>query len=179
MLFNLWCIIMSKSWRSKSITILLVLFSVSVLLFAFTFVNSTPYTGQSIADTYNLSIGQSIFAGDSIVGENETIQLPLLSNLGFIGHQLMAFDLHGILMSVSTGVVPFDFTTVSIFLYSSPVKPRVYSLDNSTISSTDFVSFMKLLSKSCHLIFPSSILSNPNLSGPNLRSLETLEVVNK
>ena len=50
MLFNLWCIIMSKSWRSKSITIFLVLFSVSILLFAFTFVNSTPYTGQSIAD---------------------------------------------------------------------------------------------------------------------------------
>lgn len=113
MLFNLWCVIMSKSWRNKSITIILVLFSVSILLFAFTFVSSTPYTGQSIAETYNLTVGQSIFDGDSILGENETIELPFLSNVGFIGHQLMAFDLHGILMSISTGVVPFDFATVS------------------------------------------------------------------
>ena len=66
-----------------------------------------------------------------------------------------------------------------MFLYSSPVKPRVYSLDNWTISSTDFVSLMKLLSKSCHLIFPSSIFKSPNLSGPNLRSFETFDVVNK
>ena len=104
---------MSKSWRNKSITIVLVLFSVSVLLFAFTFVNSTPYTGQSIAETYNLSVGQSVFDGDSILGQNKTIDLPFLSNVGFIGHQLLAFDLHGILMSLSTGVVPFDFATVS------------------------------------------------------------------
>ena len=104
---------MSKSWRNKSITIILVLFSVCVLLFAFTFVNSAPYTGQSIAETYNLSVGQSVFNGDSILGQNRTIELPFLSNVGFIGHQLLAFDLHGILMSLSTGVVPFDFATVS------------------------------------------------------------------
>ena len=69
--------------------------------------------------------------------------------------------------------------TVSIFLYSSPVKPRVYSFDNFIISSMDFVSFIKLLSKSCHLIEESSIFNNAKLSGPNLRSFETFDVVSK
>ena len=57
---------MSKSWRRNSIIIFLALFSVSILLFAFTFVNSTPYSGQAIAETYNLTVGQSIFDGQSI-----------------------------------------------------------------------------------------------------------------
>lgn len=104
---------MSKNWRNKSITIFLALFFVCVLLFAFTFVNSTPYSGQSIAETYNLTVGQSIFEGQSIIGQNKSIELPLLSNVGFLGHQLLALDLHGIVMSLSTGVVPFDFATVS------------------------------------------------------------------
>ena len=104
---------MSSNWRKKSVTIFLALFFVCVLLFAFTFVNSTPYTGQSVAESYNLSVGQSIFAGESILGQQDPIELPLLSNLGCILHQVQAFDLQGILMAVSTGVVPFDFTTVS------------------------------------------------------------------
>lgn len=104
---------MSKSWRNKSITIILALFFVSILLFSFTFVNSTPYTGQSIAETYNLTVGQSIFEGQSVLGENKTIEVPFLSNVGFLGHQVLALDLNGIVMALSTGVVPFDFTTVS------------------------------------------------------------------
>lgn len=104
---------MSKSWRSRSITICLALFFACVLLFAFTFVNSAPYTGQSIAETYNLTVGQSIFEGDSILGQNDPIELPLLSNMGFIVHQIQALDIQGLLMSVSTGVVPFDFASVS------------------------------------------------------------------
>ena len=98
---------MSRSWRGKSVIIFL------ALLFAFTFVNSTPYTGQSIAETYNLSVGQSIFEGNSVLGQGDPIELPLLSNLGCLGHQVQAFDLQGLIMSFSTGVVPFDFTTVS------------------------------------------------------------------
>jgi hypothetical protein len=102
-----------RSWRRTSVVIFLALLFACILLFAFSFVNSAPYTGQSVADTYNISVGQSIFDGDSIIGQNKTVEVPLLNNFGFLTHQLLAFDLQGILMSLSTGVVPFDFTTVS------------------------------------------------------------------
>ena len=69
--------------------------------------------------------------------------------------------------------------TSSICLYSSPVKPKVYLFANSFISSTVFVSFMKLLSKSFHFTFLSSIFNNPNWFGPNFKSFDTFEVVNK
>lgn len=102
-----------RSWRRTSVIIFLALLFACVLLFAFSAVNSAPYTGQSVADTYNISVGQSMFDGDSILGHNRTIEVPLLNNFRFLSHQLLAFDLQGILMSLSTGVVPFDFTLVS------------------------------------------------------------------
>ncbi|WP_405276578.1 hypothetical protein [Methanobrevibacter sp.] len=102
-----------RSWRRTSVVIFLALIFACILLFAFSFVNSAPSTGQTVADTYNISVGQSIFDGDSIVGQNKTVEVPLLNNFGFLTHQLLAFDLQGILMSLSTGVVPFDFTAVS------------------------------------------------------------------
>ena len=102
-----------KNWRNKSLIIFLALLLVCILLFAFSFVNSAPYTGQSVADTYNISVGQSMFDGDSILGHNRTIEVSLLNNFGFLSHQLLALDFQGILMSLSTGVVPFDFTSVS------------------------------------------------------------------
>lgn len=102
-----------RSWRKTSLMIFLVLLVACILLYAFSFVNSAPSTGQAVADTYNISIGQSLFDGDSILGHNRTIYVPLLNNFGFLTHQLFAFDIQGILMSLSTGVVPFDFTTVS------------------------------------------------------------------
>ena len=104
---------MSKDWRSKSIKIFLGLFFACVFLFAFTFVNSTPYTGHSVAETYNITVGESLFEGDSIMGVHDPIEVPFLSNIGFISHQLMAFDIQGLAMTLSTGVVPFDFTAVS------------------------------------------------------------------
>lgn len=104
---------MSKSWRSKSIKIFLGLFFVCVLLFAFSFVNSTPYTANSVADTYNITVGESLFKGDSILGSNDPIEVPFLSNMGFIAHQLLALDIQGMVMTLSTGVVPFDFTTIA------------------------------------------------------------------
>lgn len=102
-----------KSWRRRSVTIFLAILFACILLFAFSFVNSAPYTGQTIADDYNISVGQSIFNGQSIFGVNKTIEVPLLNNFGFLTHELLAFDIQGLLMSLSTGVVPFDFTTVS------------------------------------------------------------------
>lgn len=102
-----------RSWRRTSVIIFLVLIFACILLSAFSLVSSTPYTGQNIADTYNISVGDSVFDGESILGINRTINVPLISNAGFLTHQLLAFDLQGILMSLSTGVVPFDFTSVS------------------------------------------------------------------
>lgn len=102
-----------RSWRRTSLLIFLALLFACILLFAFSFVSSTSYNGQSVADTYNISVGQSIFEGQSIVGVNKTIEVPLISNLGFLTHELMAFDLQGLFMSISTGTVPFDFTSVS------------------------------------------------------------------
>ena len=102
-----------RSWRRTSLVIFLALLFACILLFAFSFVSSTPYTGQTVADTYNISVGQSMFEGDSILGHNRTIEVPLFNNFVFLTHQLLAFDLQGILMSISTGVVPFDFTKVS------------------------------------------------------------------
>jgi len=104
---------MSRSWRKTSITIFVSLLIVCILLFAFSFVNSTPYTGQSIAEDYQIPVGQSMFEGQSILSTSHPIELPILSNFDFLAHEILAFDLKGILMSLSTGVVPFDFNTVS------------------------------------------------------------------
>ena len=104
---------MSKSWRSKSVKIFLGLFFACVLLFAFTFVSSAQYDAHSVVDTYNITIGESLFDGDSILGVHDPIEIPFLSNMGFITHQLFALDIKGMAMTLSTGVVPFDFTTVS------------------------------------------------------------------
>ncbi|WP_407376250.1 hypothetical protein [Methanobrevibacter sp.] len=102
-----------KSWRRTSFVIFLVLIFACIFLLAFSFVSSTPVNGQSVADEYNITVGQSIFEGQSLLGQNKTIEVPLLSHLGYLTHQLLAFDLQGIFMSAATGVVPFDFTTVS------------------------------------------------------------------
>ena len=104
---------MSKSWRKKSIMIFLTLFLVCILLMAFNFVSGVDYSGQTIAKEYNLPMGQSMLDGESILGSHDPVELPLLSNFGFLGHQILAFDIHGILMSLTTGVVPLDFTAVS------------------------------------------------------------------
>lgn len=103
---------MSRSWRKISITIFLALVILSVL-FVVISVNSAPYTAQSVADDYNLPIGQSMFENQSILSTSNSVEVPLISNVGFLSHQLFAFDLQGLLISLTSGVVPFDFTTVS------------------------------------------------------------------
>ena len=104
---------MSKIWRSFSIVIIVFLIITCALII---FTNSTigsPYTGQSITKDYNITIGQSMFEGDSIIGHRPPIEVPLVSNFGFLSHQFNSFDIHGMLLSLSTGMVPFDFTTVT------------------------------------------------------------------
>lgn len=104
---------MSKSLRKISITIILALLFICILFFALNFVNSTQYTGQTIADSYNISVGQSIFDGESILGQKDPVEVPLISHFEFLLHQVQALDIQGLVMSLSTGVVPFDFSTVS------------------------------------------------------------------
>ena len=104
---------MSKSWRKISITIFVALLCLSVLFLIFGAVNSSPYTAQSVTDDYQLPIGQSMFENQSILGQRSQIEVPFISYPGFILHQFAALDIQGILKSLSTGVVPFDFSTVS------------------------------------------------------------------
>ena len=84
---------MSSKWRSTSVKIFLILFFVCILLFAFSFVNHTSFTGKSFAEAYNLPIGQSMFAGDSVLDDREMIEVPLLSNPSFIIHEIATLDL--------------------------------------------------------------------------------------
>jgi hypothetical protein len=104
---------MSRSWRKISITIFLALIFLVILLAVFNAVNSAPYTAQSVTDEYNLPIGQSMFENQSILGQRDPIQVPLIADVGFLSHQLLAFDIQGLLMSLSSGIVPFDFTTIA------------------------------------------------------------------
>ena len=104
---------MSSGWRKISIAIFVALICLCAIIFALNAVNSTPYTAESIAKDYNLPIGQSMFENQSILSTSNPIEVPIISNFGFLSHQILAFDLQGILMSLTSGVVPFDFTTVS------------------------------------------------------------------
>ena len=103
---------MSIGWRKISLTILIVLIFLSIFV-AVTSSATTNYTAESVTNEYNLPIGQSMFENQSIVGTTEPVEVPLVSNAGFLLHQLLALDLQGILMATSTGVVPFDFSTVA------------------------------------------------------------------
>ena len=103
---------MSKGWRKISLVIFVALI-VLCLFFAFTSVSTTHYTAQSVAEEYNLPIGQSVFENQSIVGTSDPVDVPLVSNVAFLSHQLQAFDLQGMLMAFTTGIVPFDFDVVA------------------------------------------------------------------
>ena len=103
---------MSKGWRKISITILVVL----IFLCAFLAVVGSAtnnYTAESVAKEYDLPIGQSMFENQSITGTTNPVEVPFITNMGFILHEVQAFDLRGILVVLSTGVVPFDFSTVA------------------------------------------------------------------
>lgn len=103
---------MSKGWRKISIVIFIALLALCVF-FAVTSASTTSYTAQSVAENYHIPIGQSMFENQSITGTSDPVEVPLVSNIGFLTHQIQAFDLQGILIGLTTGVVPFDFSTVS------------------------------------------------------------------
>jgi hypothetical protein len=101
---------MSRSWRKISIAI----FGALLVLCVFLAISGSgnEYTAESISEQYNLPIGQSMFENQSIVGTTDPVEVPLVSNFGFLGHEIMAFDLQGMLLAFSTGVIPFDFSNV-------------------------------------------------------------------
>ncbi|WP_458454485.1 hypothetical protein [Methanobrevibacter sp.] len=103
---------MSSSWRKISIVIFIALI-VLCLFFAITSASTTNYTAASVAEEYNLPIGQSMFENQSIVGTTYPVEVPLIANVGFLTHQLQAFDIQGLLMAFTSGIVPFDFSIVS------------------------------------------------------------------
>lgn len=103
---------MSSGWKKISIIIFIALIALCVFL-AVVGSASNNYTAESVATSYNLPIGQSMFENQSIVGTSDPVEVPLVSNVNFLTHELRAFDLHGILIAATTGVVPFDFSTVA------------------------------------------------------------------
>ena len=82
---------MGKSWRKISVTIFFALVFLCILLIFFNSANSAPYTGQSVAEKYNISVGESIFNGNSILIQNDPIVVPTVTNLGFLSHQFSVF----------------------------------------------------------------------------------------
>lgn len=104
---------MSSGWRKISITICLALIVLSILFAAFGAATNESFTAQSVAEEYNLPIGQSMFENQSILGQQDPIEVPLVSHLGFLSHQIAALDIQGILMTLSTGMVPMDFSSIS------------------------------------------------------------------
>ena len=103
---------MSYGWRKISIVIFIALIALCIFIAVFNSASGS-YTADSVTKDYNLPIGQSMFENQSIVGTTDPVEVPLVNNFAFLSHQLQAFDLHGILMALSTGVVPFDFGTVA------------------------------------------------------------------
>lgn len=101
-----------SSWRNISIAILIALLALCVFI-AVVGSAGNNYTAESVATDYNLPIGQSMFENQSIVGTTDPVMVPLASHIGFLAHELQAFDLQGMLIAASTGMVPFDFSTVA------------------------------------------------------------------
>lgn len=101
-----------SSWRKISIAILIALLALCVFI-AVVGSASNHYTAESVATDYNLPIGQSMFENQSIVGTTDPVMVPLASHTGFLAHELQAFDLQGMLIAASTGMIPFDFSTVA------------------------------------------------------------------
>ena len=101
-----------SSWRKISIAILIALLALCVFI-AVVGSASNHYTAESVATDYYLPIGQSMFENQSIVGTTAPVVVPLASHIGFLAHELQAFDLQGMLIAASTGMIPFDFSTVA------------------------------------------------------------------
>ena len=103
---------MSSGWRKISIAIFVAILALCAVL-AVVGSASSHYTADSVVKEYNIPIGQSMFENQSIVGTTDPIEVPIVSNIGFLTHQIQVFDLQGLLAAFTTGVVPFDFSTIA------------------------------------------------------------------
>ena len=103
---------MSSGWKKISIAIFVAILALCAVL-AVVGSASSHYTADSIVKEYDIPIGQSMFENQSIVGTTDPIEVPIVSNIGFLTHQIQVFDLQGLLAAFTTGVVPFDFSTIA------------------------------------------------------------------
>lgn len=103
---------MSSGWKKISIAIFVAVIALCAVLGVIGSASS-DYSVDSVVKEYNIPVGQSMFENQSIVGTTDPINVPLVSNMGFLTHQLQALDIQGILAAFTTGVVPFDFSTVA------------------------------------------------------------------
>ena len=103
---------MSSGWRKISIAIFVAILALCAVLVVVGSASS-HYTADSIVKEYDIPIGQSMFENQSIVGTTDPIEVPIVSNIGFLTHQIQVFDLQGLLAAFTTGVVPFDFSTIA------------------------------------------------------------------
>ncbi|MDL2270866.1 hypothetical protein LJC03_03550 [Methanobrevibacter sp. OttesenSCG-928-I08] len=111
-----------NEWRNLSVKIVVVLFSLCVLLFAFSFLSHEEITGKDLVENTNVPIGKTVFAGDVVLAENEMIKVPIVSNMHYLTQQIFDLDLKGILISLSTGTVPISTSSISTEGISSSGK---------------------------------------------------------
>ncbi|WP_409200983.1 hypothetical protein [Methanobrevibacter sp. DSM 116169] len=102
----------SGDWRNFSIKIVLGLFCVCILLFAFSFVSSDKITGKDLVENTDIPVGKTVYAGDSVFSDDEMIKVPVISNLGYLGQQFLDLNIQGILISLSTGAVPISANSI-------------------------------------------------------------------
>lgn len=103
----------NKKWRSFSTKVILVLFCLTVLICAFSFLNNEKFTGKNLAENTDISVGKTVFPGEMVLAEDEMVKVPLASNIDFIIPQFLDLNLRGILLSLSTGTVPIPINVVS------------------------------------------------------------------
>ena len=136
---------MSSGWRKISIAIFVAILALCAVLTVVGSVSS-HYTADSIVKEYDIPIGQSMFENQSIVGTTDPIEVPIVSNIGFLTHQIQVFDLQGLLAAFTTGVVPFDFSTIAgegIAMYGLTVLHT-----NGWKKPNLVLTFMKMVKKS-------------------------------
>lgn len=109
---------MGRKWRNQSQIILLSLFFICVLLFAFSFLGTNQLSADEVLSDSGIAIGDTVTPGHSILKDNKTLLVPILGNIGFLKHQILSLDIEGIIKSLSTGVIDYDYS----YIFSSGVN---------------------------------------------------------
>lgn len=103
---------MNKEWRTKSAKIFLILLLVTTLLFVLSSVFATNMTINQICKNNNIHVGETVMEGSSIEYSDIQVRYPFISNPHFIVHEITTLDLFGLIQSLSTGSVSYDYSYV-------------------------------------------------------------------